>query len=55
MMKVLLDMNEVFYVAIVTCQVKDKACGLIIGLLGMNKVMGLHIYIALVDLDWDCE
>ena len=32
-----------------------KACGLIIGLLSMCEVMGLHMYIALVGLDWDYE
>ena len=32
-----------------------KAFGLMIGLLSMCEVMGLHMYIALVDLDWDCE
>ena len=31
-----------------------KNCGLMIDLLSMCKVMGLHIYIALIDLDWDC-
>ena len=28
-----------------------KACGLMIGLLSMCEVMGLHMYIALLDLD----
>ena len=32
-----------------------KACGLMIGLLSMCEVMGLHMYIALVALEWDCE
>ena len=27
----------------------------LIGLLGMCEVMGIHIYIALVDIDWDYE
>ena len=33
----------------------DKACGLMIALISMCEVMGIHIYIALGDLDWDCE
>ena len=32
-----------------------KVCGLMIGLLSMCEVMGLHMYIALVYLDWDYE
>ena len=32
-----------------------KACGLMIGLLSMCVVMGFHMYIALVDFDWNCE
>ena len=32
-----------------------KACGLMIGLLSMCEVMGFHMDIALIDLDWDCE
>ena len=28
-----------------------KVCGLMIGLLSMCEVMGIHMYIALVDLD----
>ena len=32
-----------------------KSCGLMIGLLSMYDVMGLHMYIALVDLDLDYE
>ena len=32
-----------------------KSCGLMIGLLRMCEVMGLHMYIAQVFLDWDCE
>ena len=32
-----------------------KACGLMIGLLSMCEVMGLHMYIALVDIDWGHE
>ena len=31
------------------------ACGLMIGLLSMCEVMRLHMYIAIVDLDWDRE
>ena len=32
-----------------------KACGLMIGLLSVCEVMGLYMYIALVDLDWGHE
>ena len=32
-----------------------KIYGVMMGLLSMCEVMGLHMYIALVDLDWDCE
>ena len=32
-----------------------KAGGVMIGLLSMCAVMGLHMYITLVELDWDCE
>ena len=43
---------------IVLCLVYEvyvKACGHLIGLLSMCEVMGLHIYIALVDFDYGCE
>ena len=36
-------------------EVSDDACGLFIGLHSMCEVMGRHMYIALVDLDWDYE
>ena len=29
-----------------------KACGLIISLLSMCEVIGLHVYIAILELDW---
>ena len=32
-----------------------KACGLMIGLLSVCEVMGLYMYIALVDSDWGHE
>ena len=32
-----------------------KASGLMIGLLSICEIMGFHVCIALVDLDWDCE
>ena len=32
-------------------EVNGNACDILVGLLGMCEVMGLHIYIALVDLD----
>ena len=55
MMKVLLDMNEVVFTYYVMYELDVKACGLMIGLLSMCEVMWLHMYIALVDLDWDYE
>ena len=36
-------------------EMDGKACDLMIGLLSMWEVMGLHMYIALVDLDLDYE
>ena len=36
-------------------EVKGNDCDLLVGLLGMCDVMGLYIYIALVDLDWGHE
>ena len=32
-----------------------KAYGLMIGLMSMCEVMGLHMCISLVELDWDCD
>ena len=32
-----------------------KACDLMIGLISMYQVMGLKMYIELMDLDIDCE
>ena len=32
-----------------------KACGVMIGLLSMCEVVRLHMYIALVDIDWGNE
>ena len=37
------------------CELDVKGCGLLIYLLNMCEVMRLHLYNALVDLDWDCE
>ena len=54
MMNVLLDINEVVYVGYVDVW-SVKACGLMIGLLSMCEVMGLNMYIALLDLDWEWE
>ena len=34
---------------------KDKTCGHMIFLISMFEVIGLHMYIALIDLDLDCE
>ena len=42
-------------IVILMYEVNVKACGLMIGLLIMCEVMGIHICIALVDLDFDCE
>ena len=36
-------------------EVNDKACGLFVSLVRMCEVMRLHMYIALVGLDWDYE
>ena len=36
-------------------EVKDNAYGIVVSLLGLYGVMGLHIHIALVDLDWGYE
>ena len=55
MIKVLLDMNEIIYVALLMYEVNVKACGLMRGLLCMCEVIGLHMCISLLDLDWDCE
>ena len=33
-------------------EVKGNDCDLLVGLLGMYEVMGIHIYIALLHLDW---
>ena len=51
MMKVLLDMNEVVFTYYVMYELDVKACGLMIGLLSMWEVIGLHMYIALVELE----
>ena len=55
MMKVLLGLYEESILVILMYEVNVKACGLMIGLLSMCEFMGLHMYIALVDLDWNCE
>ena len=36
-------------------ELNDKVSGLMKGLLSMCGVIGLHMYIALVDLDWNFE
>lgn len=38
-----------------TYELDIKAYGLMIGLLSVCEDMGLHMYTALVDLDWHCE
>ena len=53
-MKVFLDINENVYVYKLMCQVKDKACGLVITLLSMCAVKGLYMCTALVDLVLGC-
>ena len=35
-------------------EVKVKACGPMIGLLCIFELMGIHMCIALLDVDWDC-
>ena len=45
-MNVLLGLYEESILVILMYEVNVKACGLMIG---------LHMYIALVDLDWNCE
>ena len=54
MMKVVY-MNEVVFTYLLVYEMDGKACDLMIGLLSMWEVMGLHMYIALVDLDLDYE
>ena len=46
-------MNEVVFTYLLMYELDVKACGLMIGLLSMWEVMGLDIYIVLVDLDLD--
>ena len=36
-------------------EVKGSACDPLVSLLGVCEAMGLHIYIALIDFDWDDE
>ncbi len=48
-------MNEIIFSYLLVYELYGKAFGLMIGLLSMCEVMGLHMYIALVELDWDCE
>ena len=48
-------MNEVVFTYLLMYELDVKACGLMIVLLSILDVMGLHMYIALVDLDWDYE
>ena len=54
MMKVV-DMNEVVFTYLLMYELDGKTCGLMIGLLTIWGVMGLHMYIELVDLDLDYE
>ena len=48
-------MNEVVFTYLLMYELDVKACGIMIGLLSMWEFMGLNMYIALVDLDWDYE
>ena len=52
MMKVV-DMKEVVFTYMLTYELDGKTCGLMIGLISMWDVMGLHMYIELVNLYWD--
>ena len=45
------DMNDIFFTYMLMYECDVKACGLMIGLLSMWEVMGLDIYIVLVDID----
>ena len=51
MIKVLLDLCEVPILSMLVYEVNYGVCGLIIGLLSRCEVMGIYMYIALVDLD----
>ena len=44
-------MNEVVFTYLLMYELDGKACGLMIGILSICEVMGLHIYIALADLE----
>ena len=55
MMKVLLGMGKLTILLMIMYEVNDDACGLFMSLQCMCEVMGLHMYIALVGLDFDCE
>ena len=54
MMKVV-DMNEVVFTYLLMYELDVNVCGLMIYPLSICEVMGLHVYIALVDLDWYYE
>ena len=54
MMKVVV-MNVVVFSLLLIYEFDGMACGMMIGLLSMWEFMGLNMYIALVDLDWDYE
>ena len=55
MMMFLLGMYEVVYACHIDIWSKLYVCGLLVSELSMCDVMGLHMYIALVGLDWDYE
>ena len=52
MIKLLLDIHIVVYTCHVMYELSLNVCGLFVGLLSMCEVMALHMYIALVVLDW---
>ena len=53
MMKVSLVMHIVTKVVMLIYEVNDDTCGLFLGLFSMCEAMRIHMYIALVCLDWD--
>ena len=55
MKNVLHGMYEVVFTWLIDVWSQWYASSSLIGLLSMFEVMGLHMYIALVDIDWGCE
>ena len=48
-------MNEVSFTYLLMYELNVKVCGLMKGLLRIYGVMGLHLFIALVEKDWGHE